>query len=334
MSDTGNISAQVSMLKKMRAEHEQQSSLDKLISQAKIEKSKKSPISPSATSHINNEEQESYDTLIKIHPKKCKPWSYADRDNCEMGNIEDLANSIKSNGQQEPALVRKLKEPDGDVEYEVIFGHRRWLACTLCNTPLLAMQKNINDKDAAVAQKEENENRENLSDYARALNYTKLLANKVFSSESELAANFGIKRSSLGDILAYTKIPPKFMECLSKPHELPKRLAIKIAQITKNITDSELNNLCQFAPLIESGKIPFKKINKELLTNSETPYKGEPKKNDTRVYRNSLAVKLFSSGINQNKTPCFTFSKIVTDNNLLPELEKLVEAFLKEKTEG
>ena len=331
MSDTNNTSAQVNMLKKMREEYSNGSTLDKLVSQVKREKNQTqiNKITQSTTAQPNAE-----DILIKVSPSICRPWVYADRNSLEMGSIEDLANSIKANGQQEPALVRKLSSPDKGIEYEVIFGHRRWLACTLCDQPLLAIVKQLSNKEAAIAQKEENENRENLSDYARAVNYSNLLKDKVFSSESELAANFGIKRTSLADILAYVKIPNEFMRLIQSPHKLPKRVAVRIAQICKNISTDELEKICQYAALIEKGKIPFNKLNKDLLLSDCAENNQLSSKKDVKIFKNSLSVNLFKSGKNQNNTPCFTFHKIVTDNNLISEIEDLVYNFLKEKTES
>jgi len=269
--------------------------------------------------------------ILELDPSQCKPWNYADRDQSEMGDIEQLANSIKANGQQEPALVRRININNSpELRYEVIFGHRRWLACKLANQPLLAMVKDLSDQQAAICQKEENENRENLSDFARAFNYKKLLDNHIFKSERELAANFNVNKSTLADLMSYTKIPDQLLKALKTPHLLPKRSAIKLSQLCKNISDEELKKLCGIANLIITGKIPYKKLNVELL-GRDTPILAE--NNKSKKFKNSLSVPLFTAGQNPNKAPCFTFHKIVTDNNLLHELEELVFNFLKSKTE-
>jgi ParB family chromosome partitioning protein len=47
----------------------------------------------------------------------------------DYSDIEELAESIKKNGQLEPVLVKALeKDKDGIEQYELIVGHRRYLA--------------------------------------------------------------------------------------------------------------------------------------------------------------------------------------------------------------
>lgn len=281
---------------------------------------------------INLESPNKKKEVIFIKPSLCEPWKYADRDESEMGDIEALANSIKTNGQQEPALVRKVNPSDGQhVQYEVIFGHRRWLACMLCDTPLMAMLSDMDDKQAAIAQKEENENRQNLSDYARALNYKKLLDDDVFKNIRELAANLNISKSKLGRILSYTKIPTKLIDALTEPHLLSVTTAEAIAKLCSSNDENIIDILCKNAMKLINGSIHAGNINK-LFENKESESHSSCE-NVKKIYKNSFSVNLFTSNFNQNKTPCFTFNKVVIDNGLLPELEELVHKFLKEKTE-
>lgn len=279
--------------------------------------------------NISSSENEQY-KIITISTDLCAPWAYADRSTPEMGNIEELAQSIKINGQQEPALVRKISNSQ---KYEIIFGHRRWLACKCAHVPLLAMVKELTDKEAAVAQKEENENRENLSDYSKALNYKALLDNNIFKNESELAIQLNIKRSTLSDIMCFTKLPQQVLSGIEKPHELPKRLAAKLLSISNKASDKEINRLCELLPLIVQGKIPFSKLSIDLIKEENHDSVTKSSVNKSKTFKNSKSVKLFSSGRNQNKSFCFNFHKIVEENNLLEELEDLVFNYLKDKTE-
>lgn len=328
-----SMSAQVNMLKKMRTELKKETALDSLLSNAQTEKKEatcKAKLPEESVSVKNRTDL----AIIQVSPSKCRPWQYADRGQSEMGDIEELASSIRTNGQQEPALLRKLSNFSEDgVEYEVIFGHRRWLACKLCDTPLMAMVKDIDDKNAAVAQKEENENRQTLSDYARAFNYRKLLDSGVFSSNRELAAYIRVPASSLTELFSYTKLPDNLLKALINPHLLPKRSAIKLAQICKNISPEELSELCSIAPSIISGKIPYNKLDISLIKSDNPSLDTSKDKIRKKTYKNSLNVKLFTSGLNQNKVPSLTFHKIVIDNNLLPKIETLIHNFLKDETD-
>ena len=273
--------------------------------------------------------------IIEINTSKCRPWQFADRNEYEMGNIEELSNSIKSNGQQEPILVRPIPISKEGLEYEVIFGHRRWLACKLCNKKVIAITKPISDKDAAVAQKEENENREDLSPYAKSQSYQKLLDKGVFKSQSELAAHMSMSRQTCAALMSFTKINAKIMEAIKQPQNFPLRTAIKLAQLSDLIkSEEELNRLISLIPDIESGKIPYKKIDIKLFSKSEnySEIELEQEKINPRVVTNDFNVRLFTAGLNQNKVPSIIFHKMVTDNNLYEDVITLVENFLKEKT--
>jgi len=250
--------------------------------------------------------------IIEIPTSKCRPWKFADRNEFEMGNIEELSNSIKSNGQQEPILVRPIPQNEEGLDYEVIFGHRRWLACKLCNKKVIAIAKVISDKDAAVAQKEENQNREDLSPYAKSKSYQKLLKNGVFKSQSELSAHMGISRQTIAALMSFTKINVKVMEALLQPSNLPLRTAIKLAQLCEAIkSDEELEILISLIPDIESGSLPYKKLDLKMLSTSEcySPTSQEENKITPRVIKNDFNVKLFTAGLNQNKVPSITFHK-------------------------
>ena len=60
--------------------------------------------------------------ISKIYPNKQQP-----RKNFEERDIQELSNSIKSQGLIQPIIVRD----DGDENYEIIAGERRWRACQL-----------------------------------------------------------------------------------------------------------------------------------------------------------------------------------------------------------
>lgn len=203
------------------------------------------------------------ESLALISHERCEPWAYADRSEEEMGNIESLAISIKKYGQQEPILVRPKHDVTSEVEYEVIFGNRRWRACASLNIPVKAIIKSLTDQEAAISQKEENENREGISDYSKAIFYKKMLDNKIFSSIGSLANNMGIGKSTLLDLLSYTRISQEIISAMPNPHKLSRKAAAKLATLSSANKDT-IENLILLAPDIVAGKIPARKIESEL----------------------------------------------------------------------
>jgi len=109
-------------------------------------------------------------TLKYLDVNHCRPWMFADRPENEMGDINSLSESIKITGQQEPILVRPT-DNEKKEQYEIIFGHRRWRACKKIGTKVLAIIKAVTDREASLFQKEENENRKDLSDFAKAKSF-------------------------------------------------------------------------------------------------------------------------------------------------------------------
>ncbi|MGI9214859.1 MAG: ParB/RepB/Spo0J family partition protein [Gammaproteobacteria bacterium] len=171
--------------------------------------------------------------------------------------------SIKKYGQQEPILVRPKHDVTSEVEYEVIFGNRRWRACASLNIPVKAIIKSLTDQEAAISQKEENENREGISDYSKAIFYKKMLDNKIFSSIGSLANNMGIGKSTLLDLLSYTRISQEIISAMPNPHKLSRKAAAKLATLSSANKDT-IENLILLAPDIVAGKIPARKIESEL----------------------------------------------------------------------
>ena len=195
-----------------------------------------------------------------ISTERCTPWQFADRQPSEMGNVKELASSIQKTGQQEPILVRPNTRNNDKFEFEIIFGHRRWMACSLIGVPVKAIVKNISDQDAACAQKEENENRKGISDFSKAMHYKKLIDEKIFKDMSEISTKLGIPKGSFSDLMAYTRIDKSIISAMPEPHQLSRKSAVRLAGLSKNLNKPTLNVIIKLAPDIASGKISSLKI--------------------------------------------------------------------------
>ena len=177
--------------------------------------------------------------LIYVNPDECEPWKYANRHESELGDIDGLIESIKSNKQLQPALVRNHPEPHGKIKYEVIFGRRRHIACTRLGIPFLVIKKNIpNVQDAIASQDAENKLRNDVSNYSNAILYKRLLLDNVFNTEKELAERLRISYSSFNDLMAYSKIHEDIVNTIPDIHGLSKQLAVKIVQLLNKSKDN------------------------------------------------------------------------------------------------
>ena len=185
-----------------------------------------------------------------ICPTRCEPWKYADRHELEMGDISSLAQSIKSNGQQEPILLRRSLQKNAKTEFEIIFGNRRWRACKSINQPIKAIIKTISDQEAAIAQQEENAHRQDISDYSRAINIKKPIDENVFSSIDNAAKYLGMGKTTIVDLLSFTRIPQKIMSGISNPTRLSIRAAIQLASIGKEKEDKIVKFVIKSDPFL------------------------------------------------------------------------------------
>jgi ParB family chromosome partitioning protein len=190
--------------------------------------------------------------LQRLDPKDCYPWRFADRPIDEMGDLETLAASIKEIGQQEPILVRPAHY-NKEIRYEIIFGSRRWRACKLAGVKVLAIIKDVTDQEATLYQKEENENREDISDLARARNYKALIDAGIFKNESELSKKLGISKQRLSDIMSFNRIPERLANAIPNLREVSSKTAIKIAFLAKE--EMVMEQLIHLAPKIGSKEI-------------------------------------------------------------------------------
>src|SRR5215468_7941616 len=53
--------------------------------------------------------------LFYVDPSECEPWKYANRLKDEMGDIDALIESIRDEGQLQPALVRLHPNPQDNI---------------------------------------------------------------------------------------------------------------------------------------------------------------------------------------------------------------------------
>ena len=136
----------------------------------------------------------------------------------------------------------------------------------MANVPLKAILKRLTDQEAAVAQKEENSNRENLSDLSRAKSFKKMIEKGLFSSASQLAISMNISKQTMSEIMSFNKIPSAILEALPSPHSLSRRSAAKLATIDCNDKNT-IMNVINLAGRINSGEIPSDRVLSEVKKN-------------------------------------------------------------------
>ena len=123
--------------------------------------------------------------------------------------ISELAASISENGLFQPILLRPDKS-----RYEIVFGHRRYLAHKQLNLQgIKAIVRNMTDKEAAIARATENLSREDLTPIEEAATYRDLI--DVYGmSIDQVARKIGMTPGTVRRRLDLLKMPPSLQKAV------------------------------------------------------------------------------------------------------------------------
>lgn len=108
-----------------------------------------------------------------IHPHPGNPRK-------ELGDVTELAESIKENGIFQPLTVIPIWAEDGDIgdDYTVIMGHRRLAAAKQAGlgwVPCVVVTQKLDEKEQLSLMLQENMQRNNLTVYEEAMGFQQLL---------------------------------------------------------------------------------------------------------------------------------------------------------------
>ncbi len=138
--------------------------------------------------------------IEQLHPNANQP-----RRRFTEEALEELSQSIRSNGVLQPILVRHHGERSG--EYEIVAGERRWRAAQraqLHQVPVVIRE--IDDGQALEFALVENLQREDLSALEEADAFHRLMESFDYTQES-LAKNLGKSRSHIANTLRLRALP-------------------------------------------------------------------------------------------------------------------------------
>ncbi|GAC1303883.1 MAG: ParB/RepB/Spo0J family partition protein [Steroidobacteraceae bacterium] len=143
---------------------------------------------------------------------------YQPRVDMRPESLNELADSIKSQGLVQPILVRPLPRRDlGDTQrYEIIAGERRWRAAQMAGlTEIAAVIRDVPDESAVAMALIENIQRENLNplEEARAL----LRLTDEFGLTHQAAAEaVGRSRAAVSNLLRLMELADEVKELLER----------------------------------------------------------------------------------------------------------------------
>jgi ParB/RepB/Spo0J family partition protein len=146
--------------------------------------------------------------------------------------LQELANSIKEIGVQQPVVVRAMPGPQTDVEYsyEIVFGHRRTRAARLAGLEYMpCILSNMDDQQAAIAQVHENLHRADVNAVEEADGLARL--HQVHSmAPPAIAMAIGKSLSYVYNTLRLHSAAPELRDAIAS-QGMPRETAVEVARL-------------------------------------------------------------------------------------------------------
>ncbi len=147
--------------------------------------------------------------LTTLRSALLRPNRYQPRTRMDPASIEELAESIKSQGVLQPILVRSL-----DDGYEIIAGERRWRAAQLAGLKEVpVVVRDVDDNAAMAIALIENIQREDLNPLEEASGIQRLIDEFSMTHESAGKA-VGRSRSAVSNLLRLLSLEKPVQELL------------------------------------------------------------------------------------------------------------------------
>ena len=259
----------------------------------------------------NNHKVDLYLPIEQIFPNKVQP-----RRSFDKVKLEELAQSILSNGIIQPVIVRTKGS-----DYELIAGERRWRAAQLAKIHSVpAVVKNLTDKQATEYAIVENIQREDLNAVEEARSYKNLM-NIYNYTQEEVGTALGKSRSYIANMLRVLSLPESIINLLESSKisfgharaliGLEDPLAIAKDIILKNLSVRQTEEIVQ---RLRSG---------HKLQNVKQSNKSKKDVDTLNLETNLSFQTKFRIKIEQDKSR--SSGKLIFNYNSLDELDKICE---------
>ena len=154
--------------------------------------------------------------LMKLPLDLLTRGQYQPRNDMRQDSLEELADSIRSQGVVQPIVVRPVGKTGNSERYEIIAGERRWRAAQIAGlAEIPAVIRDVADEDAIAMALIENIQRENLNplEEARALDR---LIREFDLTHAEAATAVGRSRASVSNLLRLQELSDKVKALLEE----------------------------------------------------------------------------------------------------------------------
>lgn len=258
---------------------------------------------------------------LEVDPSLVKIWSLKDRSKSKL-KLDDLIDRIRDHGQLVPCIVKEIKS-DPLYKYELLAGRKRLMAVKELGLRLKISIENPKDNiEALIIQNDENE-RDNPSDYDRGIHYSSILEQNIFKNQSDLARAFKKDRQYVSKVLMYAKIPNDLQEAIDDFDKVSAATAEALVTISSKNEQSK-EALISIASEIRAGlgASTIRKRVEKLLSISTKPNIDFISR---KVHKNGIHI--FTWKLDQNDNVCISFTSEL--NTMLFNQNKIENEIIK-----
>jgi len=171
----------------------------------------------------------------ELDPALIDPSPFPDRlPDDDTASFEEFKRSIETDGQKVPIQVRR--HPSSADRYQIVYGHRRWLAAQQLGRPVRALEVQISDLDLVLAQGIENAARQDLTWIERALFASRMDAAGI--KPRDIYAALSIEDAELARMRSvYRVIPADVIEAVGRAPKVGRPRWLDLAKILANNPD-------------------------------------------------------------------------------------------------
>ena len=191
----------------------------------------------------------------------------AEQPRTQLGNIEELAASIREKGVLEPILVRVI----GPNRYQIISGERRYRAATMAGLDEIpAIELDVDDKEQLEIALIENIQRKDLTAFEEAEGLY-VLQQKFGYTHEKISQVIGKSRTTVTETLLINDIPDRIRLMCREAGISNKSVLVQVAR-----ANSE-EAMEQVVRAFAAGELSREDLRKQTATKPEPKKAGRPK---------------------------------------------------------
>src|SRR5437762_2503232 len=205
-----------------------------------------------------------------------------DQPRTNLGNIEELAASIREKGVLAPILVRQI----APNKYQIISGERRYRAATIAGLDEIpAIELDVDDKEQLEIALIENIQRKDLTPFEEAEGFL-ALQQKFNYTHEKISQVIGKSRTTVTETLMINEIPDRIRLMCREVGISNKSVLVQIARAG---SEDEMKEIVR---AYASGEMSRETIRKQTATRPESTKAGRPKNYVFEVKDKSLPFSL------------------------------------------